>query len=197
VKVRPPKRFHHRLLFRLCLLPYRILRFHLLLLLLLGLLLLLIILKPFKVCRCLIHHRISFVADLQHPTPAAFTVVIVAPSGCLDGCCGTSAENAAISHSEEDAAVQVPFGCRRREAPPVLFISGHVKLRMTVAAAVNSDRKNAELLRLRELYQNLTVGGRVCAERTEAGNVQHVWARCGRDGEDGDAFASQARSQKR
>jgi len=40
---------------------------------------------------------------------------------------------------------------------------------MIVAAAVNSDRKNAELLRLRELYQNLTVGGRVCEERTEAG----------------------------
>jgi hypothetical protein len=68
---------------------------------------------------------------------------------------------------------------------------------MLVAAAGNSDGKNAELTRLCELYQNLAVGGRVCEERTEAGIVQHVRARRGRDGEDGDACASQARSQKR
>ena len=49
---------------------------------------------------------------------------------------------------------------------------------MLVAAAGKSDEKNDELMRLRELYQNLAVGGRVCEERTEAGNVQHVRARC-------------------
>jgi len=68
---------------------------------------------------------------------------------------------------------------------------------MLVAAAGKSDEKNDELMRLRELYQNLAVGGRVCEERTEAGNVQHVRARCGRDGEDSDACASQAQSRKR
>jgi uncharacterized protein YjhX (UPF0386 family) len=62
---------------------------------------------------------------------------------------------------------------------------------MLVAAAGKSDEKNDELMRLRELYQNLAVGGRVCEERTEAGNVQHVRARCFVcDGEDGDACAS-------
>ena len=62
---------------------------------------------------------------------------------------------------------------------------------MLVAAAGKSDEKNAKLMRLRELYQNLAVGGRVCGERTEAEYVQHVRARCFVcDGEDGDACAS-------
>jgi hypothetical protein len=34
---------------------------------------------------------------------------------------------------------------------------------MLVAAAGNSDVKNAELLRIRELYQNLAVAARICA----------------------------------
>jgi hypothetical protein len=47
---------------------------------------------------------------------------------------------------------------------------------MLVAAAGNSDVKNAELLRIRELYQNLAVAARICAKRNEAG----TFSTCGR-----------------
>jgi len=48
---------------------------------------------------------------------------------------------------------------------------------MLVAAAGNSDVKNAELLRLRELYQNLTVGG---GESVRSARRRATFSTCGR-----------------
>jgi len=75
--------------------------------------------------------------------------------------------------------------------------SGTFNSGCVVAAAGNSAVKNVELLRLRELYQNLEVAARVYVELKEAGSAQHTRTCCGRDGEDSDARASQTRSQKR
>ena len=88
--------------------------------------------------------------------------------GPRDQAAATRAAAAAIQKTLEFAS---PLNDPADSAP---FVFGHVQLRALVASGGNGAGVNAELLRLRELQQNVATAVRIYAERKEQKNVRQL-----------------------